>query len=195
MRPPPIAFSVPLKLVSTATGEALPPRWLGPDGTAVDIEARAVVFSMHRSPTPRDTLRIDQRAHALAGGLRPFLELQRGARSARAATIAALEQELWPQGRPERVDDKQGRAADETKLEAAWRDTDLIEKAGFIEMQAMLDRLEFLARWTSLIVDPPPGWEDIAEREMPEPQLYAIMYARSEAMAEATLGKPPPSAS
>ena len=194
MRPDPIAFSVPLRLVNSSTGEALGPRWLGPTGTPVESEANAVVFQMHRSPTPREGLRIERREHELAGGLRDYLEVQNGAQAAPFALIRLLERELWPAGRPERVD-KADEIRDDAALDVAWRASDSLEKQYFAEANGVLERLGFIARWAVLIVSPPAGWEDIADREMPEPQLYAIIAAHAAAMAPVQLGKQPPSAS
>ena len=162
--------------------------YLYEDGTTGPVLERAVRFRLYASPTPVERERITRLAHDYAGGLREFLDLERGCEQARRATLRQVEVGVWPGGRPSAEGDAY--AEQNRILDAAWIACSTIEKDGYVAMRSMLDRLLFMATWAALIVDPPPGWATLADREgLDEGVLYAVWHAFLAATESSRAGK------
>jgi len=165
--------------------------WLNGAGAFLEDESAAMVLHFKRSPTVAEGLRINRLAHELAGGLAEYVGLERGAEAARLAVVAAVTAAEWPDGRPA------AKGADEVRQEAAlasrWATWSSPDKSCWESMQAMLDRLRFMARWQVLIVDPPDGWAVVADRMMDESTVAAVWGCFLRAHEDHVRGKAKPS--
>lgn len=186
MRTTTAPFVVPVT-VPDATGLPVE-RWLAPDLKLVDDVAAAVRFRFYLSPRMQDATRIERATHDLAGGLREFLDLQRGCESARLAALADIEAGIWPTGRPKAATDEE-RGEQDKRMQAAWASSESLTLDGYRVMRQMLDRLQFLASWPVLIVDAPKGWESIADMELDTGIFFAVWNAWTKATAAAREGK------
>lgn len=158
------------------------------DGLAGPDEALAVRFRTYTSATMLERNRIEKLTHEYAGGLREFLDLSKGCEAARVAVLRQVERELWPMGRPP-VEGEEHDAQEEA-FNAAWSGWDSIEKDGYASMRSMIDRVVFLATWTVLVVQPPDGWANLADRPgLDDGTFYAIWNAWLAATEETRAGK------
>lgn len=158
-------------------------RWVKSDGTLTANADEAIRFTLHRSPTPAEKHRIEAAMHELAGGLEQWLDLEQGIAQTQAKLVAELEDELWPDGRPEAT----GPALleQQNQLGQAW-DKDVGQtRRGLTTMLGMQDRLRFLASWPVLAVDMPDEWRKIADMELSDKVFEAVWNAYTEA-AEAS---------
>lgn len=178
------------------------PLYLTRTGKLSADRAEAVRFTLRASPLVRERLTIDQRVHALAGGLGEWLDLQEGIEKTRAALRAEITRVLGKDadaqpGTPEE------RTEQEAELEKAWVKTDRKLRAGFAEMMGLSRRLEWMARWAVLFVSAEvagqsvEGWTDVAEVELDDAAMDALWSCHEAALTqdEADSGKAPPSAS
>lgn len=162
--------------------------FLQPDGAIGPDRAKALRFRLHASPTPVERDRITRLAHEYAGGLREYLDLDNGCEGARRTVLAQVERGLWPKGRPAAEGEAFGEQ--EEMIKRAWASCNTIEKDGYVTMRGMLDRVLFMATWTTLIVDAPSGWAVLADREgLDEATFYAIWNAWLEASEKTRAGK------
>lgn len=176
--------------------------WLGRDGRKVDKLEDAVKFEFLLWPNGREEIQIQLRLDDLNGGIGQTVDLEQGIRNTHTAITKALEARLWPAGRPETTTQEEAR--EQAKLLAGAfgaigvvpsEDEELkkLEKKrlAYDRMSELRDQQEMAASWPVLIVDPPPGWEDIAERDMSPGHRRALVrdYARARERAGQTSGK------
>lgn len=167
--------------------------WLKSDGGLTREEADGVRFTFYRSPTPVDRHQIEMAMHELAGGLEKWLDLEAGIESTRQSFIAELEARLWPEGRPEAKE--QDLLDQQDQIAREWDATDSDLRRGLAVMLSLRDRLRFLASWPVLVKNPPAGWENIAERDDIDEDLFqAVWNAYADAVNVALLEQPRSSA-
>ncbi len=158
------------------------------DGTTGSDADKAVRFRSYTSATMLERQRIERYTHEYAGGLREFLDLQKGCEATRLAVVKQASDSLWPDGRPTAAGEEL--AAQDKALEGAWAALESLEKDGYHTMRAMVDRVVFLATWRVLVVSPPAGWESLADRPgLDEAVFYTIWNAWLAATEAARAGK------
>lgn len=168
-------------------------RWLKADGTLGDAAEEAVKFTFWRSPTPAERHRIEVATHEVAGGLRAWVDLEQGIEATQKVFIGALEEELWPEGRPEAEGPEF--LTQQDQLAKAWDAAEGELRQGLQIMLQLRDRLRFMASWPVLIRDAPEGWSNIAERDDLDEDLFrSVWLASSAATAAALLEQPRSSA-
>lgn len=153
--------------------------WLHSSGSETTIQSERVVFRFHLWPNGREELATQTRLDAINGGIGNTVDLERGIRQTYQAITTALERRVWPAGRPEVEGETEKRLQLELLAQAfhaiSWlpvQDDDeegkvlLRRRDAYDRMSLLRDQQEMAASWTPLIVSPPPGWEDIAEREL-----------------------------
>lgn len=164
--------------------------WLGADGKETEDPDKAVRFSFHVFPTGREELAIQVALDEVNGGIGATVDLERGLRNTHAGIVAALERQIWPDGRPEADTEDLRRAQTEqlamafaligtVPLEADDEEGALLERkrAAYDRMAAIRDQQEMAACWATLIVDPPAGWKDVADRELRGAYREALVRA------------------
>lgn len=200
---PTIRFQVPIPW-RNAEGRTVD-RFLAVNGRLVERPEDGATFVLYRSPTPREAHRVDVLKHDAAGGLQEYVDLAQGAAILRDTIRERLESVLWPEGRPE----AKGEEADQQdqRLQQAWTADTSKQMTAFLEMQAMLDRLQFVAEWEVLLVsatgpipevgaiDLAPEWRKLMDRPMDLPVLQALQRARWTTIQAAQEGKERPSGS
>jgi hypothetical protein len=163
--------------------------WLDLRGKETEERDGRAQFTFHLWPTGREEMAIQVRLDDINGGIGQTVDLERGLRNTHAGIVAALERQIWPEGRPETEDPVEKKAHTE-KLAIAYAligmgAADDDEEAKVLErrrnaydrMASLRDQQEMAAAWSVLIVDPPDGWKDIAERELRSSYREALTSA------------------
>lgn len=162
--------------------------YLCADGTTGPDEEAAVRFRTYTSATMLERDRITRLTHDYAGGLREYLDLEKGCEQARLVVLRQVEAGLWPKGRP--TAEGEELLAQNERIATAWATFESIEKDGYETMRSMLDRVIFLATWRVLVVSPPDGWGNLADRPgLDEGVFYAIWHAWIAATEASRAGK------
>jgi hypothetical protein len=170
-----------------------PTHWLTANLKETKRKAQALTFKFHLWPNMREQGLIDFRYDQLSGGIESTLDLQRGLAGMQQVVREELIQKIWPptehpDGPPEPANEEEARVQDE-RIQELWSDHTSKAMDALARMSMLAARLETAAGWRILIVDPPEGWEDIAEKDMPpmrrEAVLNAYMRARDEAQEAA----------
>jgi hypothetical protein len=176
-------------------GLPTPQKWLAATGQIVDSPEDAVRFTVRTSLSPRVELQVEMDQHELVGGLEAYLDLEEGITRTYSKLRAELEARVWGDTPPEDLDEEGQKQADEL-IEQAYRDDSSTTKLGLERMQQIRERVQFMAAWPHIVVDPPAGWEDLANREgLPTTIVDWIHRANNRAVDEVTQGKVRPSAS
>jgi hypothetical protein len=178
-----VTFTVPFLVIEEGTGLEVQ-KWLAPDGTLTTDRAMAAKFTVGTAANMAQRHRIDVRVHELHGGLEEYLEIQRAHSRGHRAVLNRIVSELWPNGRPEL---KGAEHMEQMKtIDAAWDADDSIEREGVTTMGTMIRKVEFIAAWSVLAVDVPPGWEDLAERTDHDAVFYKLWSSYDAAVRAST---------
>jgi len=167
-------------------------RWLAPDGNTTTEEAEAARFTLRASLTRRDEIVVTRRCHDLAGGLAAWCDIETAIMQQRRKLRTKYEEEgeIKP---PHEGADEAVVTAYEVALGKASIADESSEAAQCRSLEELLSGINFIARWPLRVVDVPKGWEDLAERSVPDPVFWAIQGAMFEAMVEVVTGKTQPS--
>lgn len=122
------------------------------------------------SNTPMQRVLVTRACHDLLGP-KAWLDLQHDAASLHQELLAQVDAQLWPEGRPERMNTAQAAA-----FASAWDALRSPAVGLYSLVRAQIDRIEFLALWR-VVVAAPPGWEDLANLDIDEPTLLSIHRA------------------
>lgn len=140
-------------------------RWLDKHGKLVEDKTKTHTFRMYSSPTPVEKVHIQAAGHELFGGLKKWVDLEQGIDNARTALMTQIVDGLWPKVfDDEKGEETGGRAeatgkdllAQEKAIEEAWDADDSAHKWAWLEMVQMRQRIEFIAMWEVLQIEPPP---------------------------------------
>lgn len=192
-----ITFTVPI-------GKAPKPeeqRWLDADGGLAE-EGDAVAFTLYKLPSEGEKIGITMRCHELTGGLRGWVDLLQGSEAAYEVITARYEATIWPgeEGRPTPENDEEEKAHQKL-IDAKWNADTSADKAGYLEMRELRERVEFMAMWPALFQRATEGgkevadWDDLSEKPLGTLILRMVMAAYHEAVGDFTAGKTQPSGS
>lgn len=193
-----ITFTVPFGAAPTPEEQ----RWIGPLGDLVEKEDEAISFTLHTLPSEGEKIAIAIRCHDMVGGLRGWVDLQQGTESGYAVLIARFESEIWPKGKPDPEDDA-AETVQQKLVDARWNADQSADKAGYLEMHDIRQRVEFMAAWPTLFqsadaggvpLDAEQDWSDLSERSLGTIILRLIMRAYNDGVSGTRLGKEQPSA-
>lgn len=146
-------------------------KWLAPDRTWTYSEEEALVLNLRRRPRMRDVSLIQSRCHEFAGGLQRWLDIDQTERDLWQILRDRIIARLWPKdpeadaesgGRPEPQNDEEEKAQSGL-IDAAFLVDDSDHANAYREIYRTTARIRFLAAYVGLVVDPPPGWEDLGE--------------------------------
>lgn len=169
-------------------------RYVTVSGTLSSKESDAMSLEF-RQPRHRDRIALKLAEHEFAGGLAKHSGLERDAHDLAATLRGRAIRALWGETIPEDISDVVASRMINVFIAAS----DDPEVAQLSQMQDLQEQIAFYAEWRVLIVNPPRGWESIADRPSDGPDdndifQYAWIRYREARAAEAA-GKLPPSAS
>jgi hypothetical protein len=189
------SFEVDFPLRFDEKDNTKPVRWLGPNLKEVARAAKKLTLTFHLWPTLGEQASIQLRYDRLAGGVEHAVDLQRGIDGTNAVVLTEIENAVWPvdeypEGRPEAVDAKE-KKEQEAKVDAAWKEHDSRAVQALWRMNMLSMRLEVGAAWPVLVVNPPDGWSDIAEKDMRPDLREAVVnaYVKARNAEEEARGK------
>lgn len=185
---PPISFVVPLAWTGDAWSTPAT-KWIAANGRATDEEAEAIRFEFKGTRTLRDDLKIEVRLDEINGGIGETVDLELAVHDLREHLDRVILAELWPEGRPPAKDDAERQAQELLINVQADGEQFRKDRTVLNRMTALRDRQRVAAGWPTLIVDPPRGWEDLAEKELPHGYAEAIARAYLRAFEEHAAGK------
>lgn len=187
-----------------------PTSWLGLDGRAVAKETvledatsapapvpdRVARFTFKLQASMVESLKIEVALDDVNGGIEATVDLTNAMSQTYRRMRAAFEAEIWPvsdwpEGRPSPKNDEE-RKAQETLIDALfYADENATDRAALDRMGMIRDRQQVAAEWAVLIVNPPPGWESIADKPLRRGYAEAIAtaYLRAKNEANAASGK------
>lgn len=173
--PPPGALSgdAPPPPVDEAPAPGDPREYIAKarDYRTTHIPDERITFTFRVYGTPASDVLVQMREHEIAGGLKSFLDLMAAVEKYEELVRAQVNEKAWPKGRPEDLSPREITQA----FDQAYSDHDSSERRALFELRSMSDRISFLAAWPTLIVDPPEGWADLSEKEIP---FTAVMWIR-----------------
>lgn len=184
--PPPPVDPRFVTFVVESTRADKTPVWLTPARTWSTTRAEAASFTLLRTPKVLQRTEIERRCHQLAGGLRLWLGLVQNEADLWQSLAARYSAQLWPDGKPEAKAPAEAEGQLEL-LDTAFRTDQSIDAAGLRAIRIQRRQIEFIATWTVVKVQVPPGWEDIAELPDEPPELATwLINAYDQAAARVT---------
>ena len=165
--------------------------FLGPDGEPVDTEADALRLTCYPAPLLREQVQIRMREHEQAGGLKAWQDLTDTRDRLLDVVRAQVMKLAWPDGQPKAANHVEQQAQDEA-FRQAWIRNESPQLRQWGELNAMHDRIAFLAAWPCLLVSP-AEWKNLDERDLTPGVLLAIQTAFARATEEGRKGKQKPS--
>lgn len=193
---------VPVRWVGLPWSEGSAPlSWLGEGDTLVDSAPDAAMWPSTQAPegalslhfrsalTGRDEMAIQRRIDELHGGLRETVEIETTRAKLWAVLMARYEARLWPTGRPRALSVAEAQAQDlaVNRLYAVEGE----DRTALERLDDLCQRQRTFAEWGVAIINPPPGWARLEDREMSLDHMHAVFraYRAAKAEAEAATGK------
>lgn len=169
------------------------PRFVGPAGQLVVAEEDAQRFELWASSTPTERFAMDQVVHQIAGGLEKYIDLSTGVDNAQRLLEVRAETIAFPEGRPvaSTLDQQKEQAKRLEEARADVPDSDPL-KAGFSTLSEMQNRLQFLAMWQVLLIDP-EDWRRLADMQIGDDVFYAVWGGYVDAQRARERGNSPSS--
>ena len=171
----PIRKVLPPFVAVLVEAEGKPTMWVGADGKPVKDVNAAQKFTLHRSITLAERAQADMLIHEIAGGLDAWLDMSRGLDGLRLRMRHMVEAVVWKDGRPDPKTPEEAKQQ-EVAFASAWAANDSKDRRMFQEMQAMCDRIDFMARWqVSATREMPEDWRRLSEREL-DPEIFNAIW-------------------
>lgn len=167
-----------------------PTQWLGLNGL-VETEAEALRFTFRILPTGIELMQIERRLDEVNGGVGRTVDLDIAIGNLTANMRARYTAKLWPEGRPATGNAADAAAQQEEIDRLFYADRNSRDNKALNRMHEILERSQVCAEWKTLAVDPPAGWEDIAERPTDPMHMQAVItaYRRAKNAEERGQGK------
>lgn len=150
--------------------------WLQADRT-LGPETSAPVFTVRAEPTAGERLQIQSRAWALAGGVEAYVELEHNLDTLTHRLDAEIYDDPSFVAARTNADGTQRDVDEVTVLLAASRlRWPSVMGEAYREVRNMLDRLQLMAAWSVLAVDPPPGLRSLEDLDAAGPDVVQVLF-------------------
>jgi hypothetical protein len=121
-----------------------------------------------------DTLKIEVALDDVSGGIDQTVDLEQGIDLLRARLSAKYEQAVWPDGRPKAATPTE-REQQEELINLQYILDSSTDRSALKRMERLREAHRVCAEWGVLIVHPPEGWADLANRPLRKGFAEAIV--------------------
>jgi len=174
-----------------STGEGGGQRWLTADGTMIPDQGKAASFTLHRSPTGMERLRITRTLHEILGdgneatGHREYAALRLAVEGMRETVRQEIREQIGPKPATgdteiEQWEKRFAEVASEQSSESSIMADDLSRQA---------DDLFAMARWAVLVKDVPTHFIRLDSADVPDHVVLALRLAWWKAEEDSAAGK------